>query len=73
MGPTADNAAGSIPSDLLADLEEVCRQSAAGVVRDPDLLRRVYGRSAAARDEARRRFGAQDVGVQIIREMRDAE
>ena len=60
-----------ISPDVLADLEEVCRQGASGIVRDPELLRRVYERSATAREEVRRKFGVQDIGVQIIRAMRD--
>jgi hypothetical protein len=57
---------------VLADMEEVCRQAAAGrIVRDPELLKRVYERSAKVRDEAVRKFGVQDLGVPILREMRE--
>jgi hypothetical protein len=60
--------------DIMADMEEVCRQAAAGqLVRDAELLKRVYDRSAQVRDDALRRFGVQDIGVPIIREMRDRE
>ena len=57
-----------------ADLEEVCRLVAEGKkVTDPDLLKRIRERSARVRDEAFRRFGVQNIGVQIIRELRDGE
>ena len=72
MNIAASEATEMIPADVLADLEEVIRQSGSGIVRDPELLRRVYERSAKAREETLRRFGVQDAGVQIIREMRDA-
>ena len=62
-----------IPPEVMADLEEVCRQAASGIVRDPELLRRVYERSAKAREEVLQKLGVQDIGVQIIREIRDAE
>jgi len=58
--------------DSLADLQEVARQAAAGVVKDAELLRRVQERAEAARREIRARFGVQDIGVQIIREARDS-
>ncbi len=60
-----------IPPEILADLEEVCRQAASGRVTDPELLQRVRARAEAARQETLDRFGVQDIGVQIIREMRD--
>ena len=57
-----------------ADLEEVCRLAAeGGKATDPDLLKRIRERSARVREEALRRFGVQDIGVQIVRELRDGE
>jgi len=64
---------GPISTDMLADLEEVCRQSARGIVRHPELLRRVYERSGKARAETLRQLGVQDIGVPIIREIRESE
>lgn len=62
-----------IPPEILADLEEVCRQAAAGGVRDPELLRRVYERSAKVRQEILDKHGVLDVAVDILREIRDEE
>lgn len=62
-----------IPAEIMADLEEVARQAAAGGVHDPELLRRVTERAEKVRREILEKFGVQDIGVQIIREMRDAE
>jgi hypothetical protein len=58
-------------SEILTDLEAVCNHK--GIVRDPELLKRTAERSAEVRDEAFRKFGLQDIGVPIIREMRDGE
>jgi hypothetical protein len=62
-----------IPPDILADLEEVCRQAASGGVRDPELLRRIQERSAKAREEILRKHGVLNVAVDLIREIRDEE
>lgn len=54
------------------DLEEVCRLAAEGKkVSDPELLQRIREGSARVREQALRKFGVQDIGVQIIRELRD--
>lgn len=56
----------------LADLEEVCRLLSEGKrVTDLELLRRIETRAEAARREDMRLFGVREVGVPIIREMRD--
>jgi hypothetical protein len=62
-----------IPPEILADLGEVARQAASGGVRAPELLRRVTERADQARQQTLEMFGVQDIGVPIIREMRDAE
>lgn len=64
---------GDIAPEIMADLEEVCRQAASGGVRDPELRRRVEERARKAREENLQKFGVQDIGVQIIREMRESE
>jgi hypothetical protein len=67
------NMQNTTPVDALADLEEVCRQAKGGIVRDPELLKRVYEHSARIRKEMVRKFGVQNIGAEIIREMRDQE
>jgi hypothetical protein len=62
-----------IPPEVLADLEEVARQAATGGVRDPELIRRIRERADKARRKTLAKFGVQDIGVSIIREMRDAQ
>jgi hypothetical protein len=61
------------PPDIMADLEEVARQAAAGGVRDPELLRRVSERAEKARQEILERHGVLNIGVDLIREGRDEE
>jgi hypothetical protein len=60
-----------IPVDLLADLEAICRQAAGGGPKDAELVRRIQERSKKAREKILKKFGVQEIGVQIIREMRD--
>lgn len=63
-----------IGSQQMADLEEVCRLVSEGKrITDPELDRRIADRADAARAETLQHFGVQDIGVKIIREMRDAE
>jgi hypothetical protein len=59
-----------VAPDALTDLEAVCQQAASGGVKDPELIRRVTERAQQARQRMREKFGLQDIGVQIIREMR---
>lgn len=70
---TPFNSNSGIPAEIMADLEEVARQAAAGGVRDPELVRRIRERAEKARREILAKFGVQDIGVPILREMRDAE
>lgn len=56
-----------------ADLAEVTRHLCSGGVKDPELLKRVTERANKARQEILDKFGVQDIGVDIIREMRDSE
>jgi hypothetical protein len=56
------------------DRHEVARLAAEGRrVTDPELLRRIRERAEAVRQASLREFGVQDIGVGIIRELRDAE
>lgn len=60
-----------IDTQAVADLEEVCRQAArGGIARDPHLLGRIEDRARKARQVILEKFGLQDIGVGIIREMR---
>jgi hypothetical protein len=69
---TIDSAT-AIDIQEMADMEEVSRLLAEGErVTDPELLRRIRERSDAVRDEAFRKFGVQDIGVGLIRALRDA-
>jgi hypothetical protein len=60
-------------SQALADLKEVARQATTGAISDPELVRRIQARARAAREQVREKFGIQEIGVNIIREMRDAQ
>ena len=63
-----------IRSQEQADMDEVSRLASEGKkVTDPELLKCIRERSARVRDDALRKFGVQEIGVQIIRELRDAE
>ncbi len=59
-------------TDVLADLKEVARQAMSGGIRDLEMLGRVQQRARQAREEVIKKFGVQEIGVDIIREMRDA-
>ena len=57
----------------LVDLEEVCRLVSEGKrITDPELIRRIERRAAAAREETLRLFGMQEIAVEIVRSMRDS-
>jgi hypothetical protein len=61
-----------VDPQVMADLEEVCRLLSDGTrVTDPELRRRIEQRAAEARAEDLRLFGVREIGVAIIREMRD--
>jgi hypothetical protein len=62
-----------IPDDALADLEAVCKLTAAGKQPDPALARRIRERADHARQEVLQQHGVLDLGVPGIRELRDAE
>ncbi len=59
--------------EVLADLEHVLRLSEQGIVRDPELVKRVSERSLRVQEELRRRHGALNVAVDLIREIRDGQ
>jgi hypothetical protein len=61
----------AIDLEVLADLEAVC--STKGIVRDPELLRRITERADQVRQETLKQFGVQEIGAEIIRMMHDPE
>lgn len=58
-----------IGPELLADLQEAARRAAQGL-RDPEEARKAAKEADRLREENRRRFGQQPIGVSIIREFR---
>jgi hypothetical protein len=59
-----------VPSDVMADLQAVADHVASGKPLDPEVARRVRARADKAGAELLEKRGVQEVGVQIIREMR---
>jgi len=55
----------AIDCDLLADFEAIPQTK--GIVRDPELYRRVTERADRVRREALETFGVQEIGAEIIR------
>ena len=58
--------------ELLAELREAAARAANGV-RDHDAIRLACEHMDRIREENRKKFGEADIGVQIIRELRDRE
>ncbi len=59
----------AIDRDVLADLEAISQTN--GIVRDPELYRRVTQRADRVRRETLEKFGVQEIGAEIIRTMHD--
>jgi hypothetical protein len=59
----------AIDRDVLADLEAISQTK--GIVRDPELYRRITERADRARKETLETFGVQEIGAAIIRTMHD--
>jgi hypothetical protein len=59
-----------IPPDVMADMEAMAAAVSEGRQPDPDLLRRVQERADAARKQILASRGVQNIGVDIIRELR---
>ena len=55
----------------MAELREAAAKAAKGL-RDPDAARKACERMDRMREKNRQLFGDQDVGVEIIRAMRDS-
>jgi hypothetical protein len=60
-----------IPHDVMAELRKAAAEAAKGL-RDPDAARRACERMDSMREKNRQLLGIQDVGVEIIRELRDS-
>jgi hypothetical protein len=72
MPTSENNGTATIPADLMAELQQAARRAAKGV-RDPEAMRLASERMDRLREENRKKYGVQDIGVQIIRESRDRE
>ena len=60
----------SIPPDVQADAKTVIEHVMTGKPLDPDVARRIRERSEAIQEELRQKYGALDIGVPAIRELR---
>jgi hypothetical protein len=58
-----------IPPEVLAELQAAAERAAKGI-RDPEEARKAAAEVDRIREENRRRFGEQAIGVSIIREFR---
>ena len=57
--------------ELRAELQEALGRLSKGI-RDPEMARKSRQRMDRLREENRKRFGVQNIGVNTIREMRDS-
>lgn len=62
----------NIPPDVLADLEAAARYAATGE-GDPETLQRITQRAEKVRQEVYQRQGQLDIGVDILRGLREGE
>jgi hypothetical protein len=62
-----------IPAEVMADMQAVSDAVAAGKPVDPEVVRRVRERSRKAQEELLRRYGAREIAVELVREIRDEE
>jgi hypothetical protein len=60
-----------ISAELMAELQEAADKLARGE-RDPGVAKQAAQRMDRMREENRRLFGVQDIGIDIIRQMRDS-
>ena len=58
-----------VPPDLRAEFEEAVRRAMSGQ-RDPAAMRKACQHMDSLREEIRRQYGVQDIGVDLIREPR---
>ena len=62
--------AADLTPDVMADVQRVADCVAAGAAVPPDVARRIQERAAHVRQEILESHGVQNIGVQIIRELR---
>jgi len=60
-----------IPPELMAELQEAADKLARGE-RDPEAAKQAAERMDRMREENHRLFGVQDIGIEIIRQIRDS-
>jgi hypothetical protein len=61
-----------IPLDVMADLEKAAHYAATGQPPPPEFARRIAEAAEKIREEVKRKHGILDIGVPVIRELRDA-
>lgn len=61
-----------IPAELAEDTKAVIAKLTAGVPLDPETYRRIRQRADRIRDEIFQKHGLSDIGVPLIRELRDS-
>ena len=59
----------SISPQLRAEFEEAVRRALSGQ-RDPEAMKKACEHMDSVREEIRRQYGVQDIGVDLIRELR---
>jgi hypothetical protein len=69
---TASPTTGPIPADVLADGEAIVEAVMAGRKPDPEVAKRVRERAEKVTEEIRQKHGVQNIGTQIIRDLRDS-
>ena len=65
------NSIPEIPAELRAELLEALERLSKGI-RDPEAAKKSREQMDRMREANRQRFGVQNIGVDIIREMRDS-
>jgi hypothetical protein len=60
-----------IPAEIMAELLAAAKQADSDI-RDPEEMRKACERMDRMREENRKQFGEQSIGVDLIREMRDS-
>jgi len=60
-----------VSPEVMAELREAAERAAKGI-RDPEVMRQACEHMDHLSEEIRQKMGVQDIGVRIIREIRDA-